>query len=169
MQFQVPQFIETEDKIIGPLTLKQFLYIAAGTGLIFIMFFTLNIWLWLFFSFFVAVFSAALAFVKVNGRPLPIVLAAAFEFYWKPKLFLWKKAEIREAEKEFKIPSVPEKKPSLLENLQQQLSTTKIPVPKREKILGSSILDKIKSTKERFETIKRITGERETARRVDYR
>ena len=27
MQYQVPQFIEVEDKIFGPLTFKQFLYI----------------------------------------------------------------------------------------------------------------------------------------------
>ena len=30
MQFQVPQFIETEDKVVGPLTLRQFMYIAGA-------------------------------------------------------------------------------------------------------------------------------------------
>src|SRR3990172_12458701 len=32
MQFQVPQFIEIEDKIFGPLTFKQFIYVAGGAG-----------------------------------------------------------------------------------------------------------------------------------------
>ncbi|TSC61742.1 MAG: SsrA-binding protein, partial [Parcubacteria group bacterium Athens0416_74] len=32
MQFQVPQFIEVEDKIVGPLTFKQFVFIAGGLG-----------------------------------------------------------------------------------------------------------------------------------------
>jgi len=40
MQYQVPQFIEIEDKIFGPLTLKQFLYLAGGGGLC-LLFFTL--------------------------------------------------------------------------------------------------------------------------------
>ena len=33
MQFQVPQFLDVEDKIIGPFTIKQFLYLAGGVGL----------------------------------------------------------------------------------------------------------------------------------------
>ena len=33
MMFSVPQFIDVEDKIIGPLTLKQFIYLAGGAGL----------------------------------------------------------------------------------------------------------------------------------------
>ena len=32
MQFQVPQFIEVEDKIFGPLTFKQFVYVLGGAG-----------------------------------------------------------------------------------------------------------------------------------------
>jgi hypothetical protein len=47
MQFQVPQFIETEDKIIGPLTLKQFFYVAAAALVSFSLFFVLATWLWL--------------------------------------------------------------------------------------------------------------------------
>ena len=37
MRFQVPQFIEVEDKIFGPLTLKQFLYTAGGAAVGFII------------------------------------------------------------------------------------------------------------------------------------
>jgi hypothetical protein len=37
-QFHVPQFIEVEDKIFGPLTLKQFLYVIGGAGIVFIMY-----------------------------------------------------------------------------------------------------------------------------------
>ena len=38
MQFQVPQFIEVEDKIVGPLTFKQFIYLAGGGGVIAILY-----------------------------------------------------------------------------------------------------------------------------------
>jgi len=37
MQFQVPQFIEVEDKIFGPLTFKQFVYMAGGAGLAYLL------------------------------------------------------------------------------------------------------------------------------------
>jgi hypothetical protein len=29
MQFRVPQFIDIEDKLFGPLTFKQFIYLAG--------------------------------------------------------------------------------------------------------------------------------------------
>ena len=32
MRFEVPQFVDIEDKIFGPLTFKQFIYIAGGAG-----------------------------------------------------------------------------------------------------------------------------------------
>jgi len=45
MQFNVPQFIETEDKLIGPFTLKQFLYLAAGGALLVFAWYFLRLWL----------------------------------------------------------------------------------------------------------------------------
>ena len=47
MQFQVPQFIETEDKIVGPLTLKQFGYIGGAATVVGLLFLVLNFFLWL--------------------------------------------------------------------------------------------------------------------------
>ena len=41
MRFEVPQFIEIEDKIFGPLTWKQFIYLAGGAGFGVIAFFLL--------------------------------------------------------------------------------------------------------------------------------
>ena len=38
MRFQVPQFIDIEDKIFGPLTFKQFVYLAGGGGLAFLIY-----------------------------------------------------------------------------------------------------------------------------------
>lgn len=168
MQFHVPQFIETEDRIIGPLTLKQFMYIAVGGGICFISFLFLNTALWIIFTFIISLISGALAFLKINGRPLPIIILAAFKFYWKPRLFLWQKIEPQET-LGYKEMILPKKPFSLVTNLWQQLTTAKAPLPKREKILGQPILDRIKTSRERFEIIRRITGERETARRVDYR
>jgi hypothetical protein len=42
MRFEVPQFIEIEAKIVGPLTWKQFVYVAGGVGLLVILYLTTN-------------------------------------------------------------------------------------------------------------------------------
>ncbi|MBP9757972.1 MAG: PrgI family protein, partial [Candidatus Pacebacteria bacterium] len=78
MQFQVPQFIEVEDKIFGPFTFKQFVYIAGGLGLAYL--------LWRLLPTFVAAplvigvmgFAVALAFMQYNGRPFMVALESAF-------------------------------------------------------------------------------------------
>ncbi|NCT02072.1 PrgI family protein, partial [Candidatus Parcubacteria bacterium] len=38
MRFEVPQFIEVEDKIFGPLTWRQFLYLSGGLGMAVVIF-----------------------------------------------------------------------------------------------------------------------------------
>ena len=74
MEYQVPQFIEVEDKIIGPLTLRQFIYVAGTAGLCIIFFFYLNFVFALILALPVIGFGAALAFYKINGKPLIEVL-----------------------------------------------------------------------------------------------
>lgn len=93
MEYQVPQFIEVESKIVGPLTLQQFLYIAGAGGLCVIFFSYLNTVVALLLSAPVVALAAALAFYKVNGKPLITVLEAGFNYYTGAKLFLWKHEE----------------------------------------------------------------------------
>ncbi len=93
MRYQVPQFIEVEDKIFGPLTFKQFIYLA-GAGGICLIFFTL---LPLYFAVlcmipFVAL-GFALAFYTVNGRPFIVAIEHAFGYFFGHKLYLWKQRE----------------------------------------------------------------------------
>jgi len=90
MEYQVPQFIEVEDKIIGPLTLKQFIYIAGAGGLCVVFFVYVQIVFAIVLSLLVAGLAAALAFYKVNGKPFIEVLEAGFNYYTGAKLFLWK-------------------------------------------------------------------------------
>lgn len=91
MEYQVPQFIEVEDKIIGPLTLKQFIYVAGAAGLCIIFFAYLGLVFAIILSIPVVAFAAALAFYKVNGKPFIEVLEAGFNYYTRAKLFLWKR------------------------------------------------------------------------------
>ena len=92
-QFQVPQFIEVEDKIFGPLTLKQFLYVLGGGSIIFLLYVFLPFFLMILFAAPVAVLFGALAFYKINGQPLVKILEGALEHYTGSRLFIWKKLE----------------------------------------------------------------------------
>ena len=90
MEYQVPQFIEVEDRIVGPLTLRQFVYLAGAAGLCIVFFFYLPTIFAFIFSAPVAAFGVALAFYKVNGKPFVEVLEAAFNYYTGAKLLLWR-------------------------------------------------------------------------------
>lgn len=93
MRFQVPQFIEVEDKIFGPLTFKQFIYLGGGIGLSVILFLLLPNFLAFVLSAPVVLFAAALAFYKVNNKPFINVVEAFFKYTITSKLYLWKKED----------------------------------------------------------------------------
>jgi hypothetical protein len=93
MNFQVPQFIEVEDKIFGPLTFKQFIYLAGGAGAVFIIYTLLPFWLGMWLMIPVALLALALAFYKVNNRSFIFVLEASFRYLLSAKLYLWKRQD----------------------------------------------------------------------------
>ncbi len=168
MQFQVPQFIETEDKIVGPFSLRQFLYLAAGGGLIFVLFFFLKLTLWVIVAVIIGALSAALALIKVNGRPLTKVLMAAIGFYWKPKMYLWQRTE-KSAPSETEVSRAEEETRPAVQNLHQKLTTSREPIRQREKAVKPQTFGQPKDFKGKYEVLRKITGEREVAKRVDYR
>ncbi len=90
MRFEVPQFIEIEDKIFGPLTWRQFLYLGGGVGLGVVLFFTTPLLVFLFLGVPVALLAGALAFYPVNNRPFSFFLEAIVEYVRGHKLYLWK-------------------------------------------------------------------------------
>lgn len=182
MQFQIPQFIEIEDKIVGPFSLRQLLYVVAG-GVVAFMAFT-------FLPFFAGALIAlialggtlALALIKINGQPLTRVAFAAAGFFWKPRLYLWKR-ETKERTIEFtELKGLPQGAPVPEERIVDQrnilkrftaqmpsinklsgdLSTTKNPIPQREKNIPAVIAERVSIFRKR-------TGDKETAKRVDFR
>ena len=93
MKYQVPQFIEIEDKIIGPLTIKQFVYMAGGAGMAFIAYRFLPFILAVPVMAVVIILGLALAFYKVNDRNFIEFLESMFNYYTKDKLYIWKKEQ----------------------------------------------------------------------------
>jgi len=175
MQFQVPQFIETEDKIVGPFTLRQFLYIAAATIITFLSYFALAFWLWFIVALVLEGAAFALALLKINGRPMIIFSAAAFSYIWSSRVYAFQApvVAVLQATPVTVVPKMKAATPSIgknLRNLLDKLTTSKEAIPQREQPLPDVLKATAReSTKERYELIKKITGEGEVARRVDYR
>ncbi len=92
MQFQVPQFIEVEDKIFGPLTFRQFIFIAGGFGMAYVLWRLLPIHLAAPLILGVGGLAAALAFFQLNGRPFIHALEDGFYYTIHSKLYLWNNA-----------------------------------------------------------------------------
>jgi hypothetical protein len=94
MRYQVPQFIEVEDKIFGPLTLRQFIYLAGGAGLGFIIYKSFPAIVSIPIAIAIIAFAIALAFYRPDGhRPFIVIVEKALYFIFNPKLYVWKKVE----------------------------------------------------------------------------
>jgi len=123
-QYQVPQFIELEDKIVGPLTLKQFLYLAFAGALLFVFWFLLKFYIWIIIALPITALAAAFAFLKINDRPFVYFFLAFIKYFTKPKLYIFS-ATPQEAPKE----PAPEKKEE----------KTEIPQPQEKKSTASKL------------------------------
>ncbi len=93
MRFQVPQYIEVEDKIFGPFTFKQFVYLAGGTGVCVVLFTFLPKFFAILLALPVAALALALTFYKVNDKPFINMVEAFFNYALTNKLYIWKKTE----------------------------------------------------------------------------
>lgn len=93
MRYQVPQFIEVEDKIFGPFTFRQFIYMAGGAGICFIAYRTLPFFIAILVMLPAGGFAAALAFYKPNNRPFINAIESAFNYYITQKLYIWRKID----------------------------------------------------------------------------
>ena len=121
MQYQVPQFVDLEDRIIGPLTLKQFLYLAFAGVLVFVFWFLFNFYVWLIVSIPIAAMASAFAFLKINDRPFVYFFLSFVRYFSKPKLYIFS-AIPSEPPKEL----VPEKKLEAPQIQEKKLTASKL-------------------------------------------
>jgi len=91
MQFKVPQFLDIEDKIFGPFTFRQFVYLAGGGGLSFVLYKLLGLFLGFIPIAIIAGFSLALTFYRPNGKPFINMLESGFKYTLQSKLYIWKR------------------------------------------------------------------------------
>jgi len=105
MEYQVPQFIEVEDKIFGPFSFRQFVYLGGGAGLCVVLFVWLPLILAILLSIPVAGLAGTLAFYRINNKPFLEIVEAAINHYLSKRLYLWRKGEPDQAAKESGTPS----------------------------------------------------------------
>lgn len=114
-QFVVPQFLDVESKIIGPLTVRQFLTFLCGAGLIFVVFKLASFWLAAIEGVFIFGLTGVFAFLKINGRPFHYFLLNMIQTVRRPTLKIWNK-EVRmqeikkEKTQETRPPFIPKKR-----------------------------------------------------------
>lgn len=95
MQFKVPQNIDKEDQIVGPLTITQFSYVAiAGALDVLINQSVPGVAKYLLMGV-ISLTGLAFAFLKIQDRPLLYFVAAFFSFATQPKTRVWHKMNDR--------------------------------------------------------------------------
>src|SRR3989338_1148744 len=100
-QFQVPKFIDMQEKILAPLTLPQTVTIAVGAVLGGSLYFMLESFLFVPAAIVVGLASFLLAFFRMNDRPLAGYGINIFSYTMGPRLYVWSKGTQ-------KMPSRPE-------------------------------------------------------------
>ncbi len=103
-QFTVPQFIDVEDKILGPISVRQFLILLIGGGVGFIFYTIADFTLFLLLALVDLALTATFAFVRINGVPFHYFLLNILQTFKRPGLRVWQNevssAEIRSAMKQ---------------------------------------------------------------------
>ena len=91
MKYTVPQFIDVEDKIMGPLTTRQFLIMLLDAGLIFLAYKLFDFGLFILVAIVEFIVAAILAFMRINGQPFHFFLLNMIQALKRPKLRVWNK------------------------------------------------------------------------------
>lgn len=130
MRFQVPQFVDIEDKIIGPFTLRQFLTYVVAAMLLVPVYIYSDLSLFITISLPVLGVAAVFAHLKIYGRTFSQVTFSAFSYLSKGQLYVWR----RKKDKPLKIvdeewdgaraSAAADRESSSLSSIAQSLETT---------------------------------------------
>ena len=87
----VPQYIDVEDKVAGPLTWKHIGWFFGGGAILLFAFVTLDNTTFIIAAIPIALMTAALAFYKPSGVPLVQFIGYGFSFLFRPKMYVWQR------------------------------------------------------------------------------
>ena len=97
MRYKVPQNIDMEDRIVGPLTMVQFVTVMVGGMLVYVSYLLFTPTTFWFAAIPLALVTIAFAFLRVNDQPFPKFAAASLLFLVRPKSRIWQKSNNDEA------------------------------------------------------------------------
>lgn len=95
-QFVVPQFIDVEDKIFGPVTSRQFVILLVAGLILFVAFKLADTALFIFLLATLGGFALILAFVKINGQSFHYFILNLVQTLRRPSRRIWYKTDTKE-------------------------------------------------------------------------
>lgn len=146
--------------------MRQFIYVSATVGVVFLMYFLLQSWIWLILAAVVLATGFSFAFVKVNGQKLSFMARAAFLFYWSPQLYLWQP----EAPNLQKTPQAIQERTSAGFDIERIVSGFALKRAWEFVQTGSraDVPPPAQDQKLRYQVFRKVTGELQAAKRIDY-
>jgi hypothetical protein len=105
-QFVVPQFIDVEDKIFGPVTARQFVILLIAGLSLFAAFKLADFALFVVLLIVIGGGSLIIAFVKINGQAFHYFLLNIIQTVRRPSLRIWNKVYTTEEIKRLRAEGV---------------------------------------------------------------
>ncbi|MCD6270955.1 PrgI family protein [bacterium] len=91
MEYSLPQFLEIKPKIAGPFTFHQLVWIGGPFLIILIMIASgVKLSKIILIGIPLMIFAVYFAFGKIKGFPVPTILARAFSYLFRVKIFVWR-------------------------------------------------------------------------------
>lgn len=90
MQYVVPQFIENESKIIGPISVRQFIILLVAAGLAFLWYEIFSFWIFAILTIANLALAGVFAFVKINSQSFHTFALSAIQTAKRPALSVWR-------------------------------------------------------------------------------
>ena len=128
MLFNVPQFINVEDKIVGPFTGKQLLWLAGLGAVLLVLWNTLEKATFFIAAIPISLIFLAFTFYRPYNQPLIKFVAAGIMFLFRPKTYVWE----REAPKTKVLPAKKNKADS-------EINKNKVVTPEEIKALARTL------------------------------
>lgn len=91
MRYQVPQFVDIEDKIVGPFTLKQFLIYLGGVFVLIPLYLIFDLSLFITLAIPVIGLCVLFAHFRIHGKTLFAVISNAVNFSLRGQHFIWRR------------------------------------------------------------------------------
>lgn len=98
----MPQFIEVEDKIFGPITTRQFVILLSAGLVLFIAYKIADFTLFIFLLAIIGGLALILAFVKINGQTFHYFILNVIQTMRRPSRRIWRQACTEQELEEFR-------------------------------------------------------------------